>query len=250
MLEELPEQLRSATGLTVWCNDLFNMLPWHALFPGKTVRLQPGKLPPRPDQTAAANRLLAVIENGTTLPATHQEKKILLDLYPDINLIVPRTGDTQCKPQILRELQNHRIIYFGGHGYLDPHNPGNSGLLLYGSPGLPEEGALIRLSEIQQLPLGNVDLVFLNNCSSAAGKSYAGELHSSAAAAFLRAGAGNLIVTLAPLQDETALKFMNSFFAAMQQEPETGTEQLFNRITQKFLEQQVLLPYIFITARD
>lgn len=249
LLEGLPDPLRRAEHLTVWSNERFNMLPWHALFPGKTVVLQPGCLPARERSGQAENPLLAVIENGATLPATLEEKRVLLDLFDNLSLIIPGE-ESNDKQSVLQQLSRHKVFHFGGHGYRDNNNPAASGLLLHGDPRFPVPEQLIQLREIQQLQLDGIKLVFLNNCSSADGLRRSGELYSSTAAAFLRAGAENLIVTLAPLRDDTALQFMRDYYSALAEEPETAPVELFNRIYRAFLDREILLPHIFITRNS
>ena len=99
------------------------------------------------------------------------------------------------------------IVHLAAHAYADSLRPARSRLLLGG----PSRGEALTVGEISSLPLRRGAMVVLSACSTAAGPVPNGEGTLSLARAFLAAGAGTVIASLWPVDDEETRLLMTAF---------------------------------------
>ena len=100
------------------------------------------------------------------------------------------------------------IIDLVTHAVVDQEQPERSAILL--APGSDDEDGFLQVREIPGLDLDG-QLVILSSCRSSSGTILGGEGAQSLARAFLEAGAGAVLASLWPLEDEEASVLLGSF---------------------------------------
>lgn len=98
------------------------------------------------------------------------------------------------------------------HAVVDDEQPERSAILL--APGSEDEDGLLQVREIPDLALDG-QLVILSSCRSSSGRILGGEGAQSLARAFLQAGAGAVLASLWPLEDEEASILFSHFSRAL-----------------------------------
>jgi len=111
-------------------------------------------------------------------------------------------------------LSNFGIIDLVTHAVVDEEQPERSAILL--APGSDDEDGFLQVREIPDLELDG-QLVILSSCRSSSGTILGGEGAQSLARAFLEAGAGAVLASLWPLEDEHASILLGSFSRALGQ---------------------------------
>jgi CHAT domain-containing protein len=106
------------------------------------------------------------------------------------------------------ELSQYEVIHFATHGFVFPETPERSGILLY-----PDEGkdGMLYMPEIAQQNI-KADLVVLSACETGLGKIENGEGIKGLTRALIQAGAGNVIVSLWSVADESTKDLMINFY--------------------------------------
>lgn len=104
------------------------------------------------------------------------------------------------------------IIDLVTHAVVDQEQPERSAILL--APGSEDEDGFLQVREIPDLDL-NGQLVILSSCRSSSGTILGGEGAQSLSRAFLAAGAGAVLASLWPLEDEQASILLSSFSTAL-----------------------------------
>ena len=104
------------------------------------------------------------------------------------------------------------IIDLVTHAVVDEKQPERSAIIL--APGSANEDGFLQVREIPDLDLDG-QLVILSSCRSSSGKILGGEGAQSLARAFLEAGAGAVLASLWPLEDEEASVLLSSFSEAL-----------------------------------
>jgi CHAT domain-containing protein len=114
-------------------------------------------------------------------------------------------------------LANFAILHFATHGFLDPKNPENSGLVLsmVDREGRPQNG-FVGLQDIYRLQ-APVDLVVLSACRTGLGKEVRGEGLIGLTRGFMYAGASSVIASLWTVDDEATSELMKRFYANLLQ---------------------------------
>jgi tetratricopeptide (TPR) repeat protein len=107
------------------------------------------------------------------------------------------------------------VVHVATHGALDVDAPELSAIVLaqVDEQGQPRDG-LLRLHEIMELRLAAA-LVVLSACETALGQRVAGEGLIGLVRAFLHAGAGQVMASLWPIQDQGTAELMTRFYAAL-----------------------------------
>ena len=104
------------------------------------------------------------------------------------------------------------IVDLVTHAVVDEEQPERSAILL--APGSEDEDGFLQVREIPDLDLDG-QLVILSSCRSSSGRILGGEGAQSLARAFLEAGAGAVLASLWPLEDEEASVLFSSFSKAL-----------------------------------
>jgi len=129
--------------------------------------------------------------------------------------------ENASKKQLLSvdtEIKKYSIIHFACHGYFDPRNPANSGLVLYQVSGDPvSEDGYLTIPEVAALEL-DARMVVLSACETGLGEAKIGEGMIGLARAFMVAGAGNVGVSLWEIDDMATVPFMKSLYQKVLEE--------------------------------
>ncbi len=104
------------------------------------------------------------------------------------------------------------IIDLVTHAVVDDEQPERSAILL--APGSADEDGFLQVREIPDLALDG-QLVILSSCRSSSGRILGGEGAQSLARAFLEAGAGAVLASLWPLEDEEASILLSTFAGSL-----------------------------------
>ncbi|HEX8920941.1 MAG TPA: CHAT domain-containing tetratricopeptide repeat protein, partial [Pyrinomonadaceae bacterium] len=115
------------------------------------------------------------------------------------------------------DLSHYAILHFATHGYLDPKQPENSGLVLstVNRDGREQNG-FVGLQDIYQLR-APVNLVVLSACQTALGKEVRGEGLIGLTRGFMYAGASTVVASLWKVDDEATTELMKRFYDNMLQ---------------------------------
>ncbi len=153
------------------------------------------------------------IERFERLPFTRREAEEIVALVSGDAF---RAFDFEAGKEIATNglLADYRIIHFATHGVLNTTYPELSGLVLslVDRQGRPRDGFL-RAHEISQLEL-SADLVVLSACQTALGAQIRGEGMVGLTHAFLRAGAGRVLVSLWNVGDRATAELISRFYRA------------------------------------
>ena len=137
-----------------------------------------------------------------------------------LKLLMPTTelaGKKANRQQLKNEIANSAIVHVASHAQLNPVNPEFSYIAINDGQG---GGDKLFNHELGQLPFSNVSLVMLNACQTSALSPYF--LHnefSSLQGSVISAGAGAVIASIQPVEDQIAARFS----AVLYQELRTGT---------------------------
>ena len=120
-------------------------------------------------------------------------------------------GKEATKENILRDIQGVKLLHLATHAYADNTSPSKSHITLY--PG-STEGSDYKLftSELSNLDLDALELVFLSACETAAGKLVHGEGIMSISRSFTSAGCKNIITSLWKAEDRATAFISKRFY--------------------------------------
>ena len=146
----------------------------------------------------------------TALPAARSEAASVTRALPgSVAWLGERSSEAALKNA---EHRQFGVLHFAAHAMIDDANSDRSALLL--APGSADEDGLLQVREISRLTLQG-QLVVLASCQSAVGRDLRGEGVISLTRAFLAAGAGAVVGTLWPVQDDLAAELVQRFYAAL-----------------------------------
>jgi CHAT domain-containing protein len=190
----------------------------------------------RPDRSALAHHGLPRSENLTRLPATRDEVLALAEIVlraeagrheldREVELrrlrdersvslttepIEVYLGEAATPALLQRDLKSYSILHFASHGYVDPDDPGRSGLVLaFG----PDASGYLPLADVLALDL-DADLTVLSACQTAEGRMLRGEGVQSLARAFLYAGSNAVVASLWQVADRETSVTIADFYHA------------------------------------
>ncbi len=221
-----------AADVTIVADDELSLIPFSALRsptdPGKrfaethVLTMVPSLLDTHEAHTAAKRRwrLVAVrgAENAQGV-STAMRGSSLFPALPgagaEVDAVLKRFAGESQQVQVLEGdsatvagvhslmVDGAEVMHFATHGHADLRHPLASLL------SLPKE--LLSAGQIQEWR-GDVGLVFLSACETAVGPTRFAEGMPGLQRAFLRAGAGNVIATLWPVEDGLARQFAETFY--------------------------------------
>jgi CHAT domain-containing protein len=129
------------------------------------------------------------------------------------------TGDEATLSAFLREAPHSRVLHLATHAFLLQKGCGSgnpllhSGLVFAGG-GHGESQAILTAQQIASLDLVGVDWAVLSACNTGNGELRDGEGVLGLQRAFRVAGAHSVIMTLWPVDDDAARRFMHTLYAA------------------------------------
>jgi CHAT domain-containing protein len=116
-------------------------------------------------------------------------------------------------------LASYPIIHFACHGYFNPEDPAQSGLLLSEVSGRLDTGedGNLSIAEVMLLNL-NAQMVLLSACSTGLGTVKRGDGMIGLARSFMSAGSRNVGVSLWEIDDQATLDFMSRLYRFVKQD--------------------------------
>jgi CHAT domain-containing protein len=104
------------------------------------------------------------------------------------------------------------VLHIASHGFFDPVNPMDSGLLLTaGADGADDDGVLHAWEVMANWTLEGSSLVVLSACDTGVGEERAGEGLIGLGRAFQYAGAQGVVASLWPVADQSTARLMRDF---------------------------------------
>jgi CHAT domain-containing protein/tetratricopeptide (TPR) repeat protein len=149
------------------------------------------------------------------LPATRDEARQILSLFPQAQSKGFLDFDASRQTATSGELSQYRYVHFATHGFLNSVHPELSGIVLsmVDEKGDPQDGFL-RAHEIFNLKLP-AELVVLSACQTGLGKEVKGEGLVSLTRGFMYAGAPRVVVSFWNVNDEATAELMARFYRAI-----------------------------------
>jgi CHAT domain-containing protein len=175
-----------------------------------------GRTGPSPEGGAAV-KVTALAPLPRELPATALEVSAVGRAQPGARLLVGRRADESALRQALH---SGDVVHVASHGVLNGMNPLFSRIeLVPGPTGSPADDGRLEVHEVLGLEIQS-PLVFLSGCETGLGpgasRRYSpGEDYATLAAAFLTAGAGQVVSTLWAIPDTGAAVFAARFYAEL-----------------------------------
>jgi CHAT domain-containing protein/tetratricopeptide (TPR) repeat protein len=153
------------------------------------------------------------VEGLRLAPLRHAEREARsLKRVADRGSLVLSGADASERALKATPLGGFGIIDLVTHAVVDDEQPERSAILL--APGSEDEDGFLQVREIADLDLDG-QLVILSSCRSSSGRILGGEGAQSLARAFVQAGAGAVLASLWPLEDQEASILFSSFAGAL-----------------------------------
>jgi CHAT domain-containing protein len=152
----------------------------------------------------------------TGLPATLTEVQAIANSFPNS---VTLTEDGFSRQAIESKFKNHNILHLATHAEFNTGAPDNS-FIIFGN------GDKIRLGEIADWQIPNIDLIILSACQTGVGKLGDGVEILGFGYQVQKAGAKNAIASLWSVNDEGTQALMEAFYNELKKGDVTSTEAL------------------------
>jgi CHAT domain-containing protein/Tfp pilus assembly protein PilF len=152
----------------------------------------------------------------SALPATLTEVKAIANSFPNS---VTLTEDNFSRQAIESKFKNHNILHLATHAEFNTGSPDNS-FIIFGN------GDKIRLGEIADWQMPNIDLIILSACQTGVGKLGDGVEILGFGYQVQKAGAKTAIASLWAVNDEGTQALMESFYSELKKGDVTSTEAL------------------------
>jgi hypothetical protein len=136
-----------------------------------------------------------------------QEADLVLGFIPDA-VVLPEAGGMAIRDDVIEVLRRHGIVHLACHGYADLREPSASRLLLHDHLTNP-----LTLHTITRLNLQHAQLAYLSACSTTDTNREQADEATHLTAAFQLAGYRNVLGTLWPINDRTAITVATDFYA-------------------------------------
>ncbi len=151
-----------------------------------------------------------------SLPATIKEVQSIADSFPNAATLI---DDKFSRQAIESKFKNHNILHLATHAEFNTGVPDNS-FIIFGN------GDKIRLNEIADWRIPNVDLIILSACQTGVGKLGDGVEILGFGYQVQKAGAKSAIASLWSVNDEGTQALMDIFYAELKRGDFTTTEAL------------------------
>jgi CHAT domain-containing protein/Tfp pilus assembly protein PilF len=151
-----------------------------------------------------------------TLPATLSEVQAIANSFTNS---VTLTEDNFSRQAIESQFKNHNILHLATHASFNTGSPDNS-FIIFGN------GDKIKLNEISEWQIPNIDLIILSACQTGVGKLGDGVEILGFGYQVQKAGAKNAIASLWAVNDEGTQALMEAFYGELKKGDATSTEAL------------------------
>ncbi|GJD19296.1 hypothetical protein RIVM261_042520 [Rivularia sp. IAM M-261] len=147
------------------------------------------------------------------LPYTKEEAEALLKLVNNTQTQQAIGFDATYEWATNPELKQYRFLHFATHGFADPIEPKQSGIVLslLDKQGKPTTHGYLRLGDIFNLDFG-ADLIVLSACQTGLGKEIQGEGLMGLTRGLMYAGTPRAAVSLWDVNDGATSKLMQKFY--------------------------------------
>ncbi len=152
----------------------------------------------------------------SALPATLTEVQAIAKSFPNS---VTLSEDNFSRQAIESKFKNHNILHLATHAEFNTGSPNNS-FIIFGN------GDKIRLGEIADWQIPNIDLIILSACQTGVGKLGDGVEILGFGYQVQKAGAKNAIASLWSVNDEGTQALMEAFYRELKKGDITSTEAL------------------------
>ena len=217
------EDLLDGDELIVVADGALSLAPWAALSGSLRIRTVPSLTSLKfiidsPDEYHCKSGALLVGDpclkkvtkrGGCPIYDQLEYAKKEVEMIGEILKCQPLTGEAATKKEVLRRINSVALVHIAAHGSKETGEIALAPDPCWGSK-IPEEEYFLRMSDIQAVKL-RARLVVLSCCHSGQGE-VSSEGVVGIARAFLFAGARSVVATLWPINDETTLEFMKSFY--------------------------------------
>jgi CHAT domain-containing protein len=150
------------------------------------------------------------------LPATLKEVQAIANSFPNS---VTLTEDNFSRQAIESQFKNYNILHLATHASFNTGTPDNS-FIIFGN------GDKIKLNEISEWQIPNIDLIILSACQTGVGKLGDGVEILGFGYQVQKAGAKNAIASLWNVNDEGTQALMSAFYDELKKGDVTSTEAL------------------------
>ncbi len=150
------------------------------------------------------------------LPATLREVQAIANSFQNS---VTLTEEGFSRQAIESKLKNHNILHLATHAEFNTGSPDNS-FIIFGN------GDKIKLNEITDWQIPNIDLIVLSACQTGVGKLGDGVEILGFGYQIQKAGAKNAIASLWSVNDEGTQALMEAFYNELKKGDVTSTEAL------------------------
>jgi CHAT domain-containing protein/Tfp pilus assembly protein PilF len=150
------------------------------------------------------------------LPATLKEVQAIANSFQNS---VTLTDDNFSRQAIESQFKNHNILHLATHASFNTGTPDNS-FIIFGN------GDKIKLNEISEWQIPNIDLIILSACQTGVGKLGDGVEILGFGYQVQKAGAKNAIASLWSVNDEGTQALMEAFYGELKKGNVTSTEAL------------------------
>jgi CHAT domain-containing protein/Flp pilus assembly protein TadD len=150
------------------------------------------------------------------LPATIKEVQAIANSFQNS---VTLTENNFSRKAIESKFKNHNILHLATHAEFNTGTPDNS-FIIFGN------GDKIRLNEITDWQIPNIDLIVLSACQTGVGKLGDGVEILGFGYQIQKAGAKNAIASLWSVNDEGTQALMETFYRELKKGDVTSTEAL------------------------
>lgn len=200
-------------------------LPFAALHDGKSYLLERYQLASLPSAatlkfvgqrrgTGKAGALLALGnpdlgDRRYDLPHAEQEARQVAAVFPKSAVLLKKEANKQ---NLMTYAAGFSYLHFATHGKFDADDPLGSALLLAGDAG--QAADRLTVGELYGMNI-DAELVTLSACETGLGKVANGDDVVGLVRGFLYAGAGRVVSTLWPIEDEATAQLMAGFYAQL-----------------------------------
>ncbi|GJM27492.1 MAG: hypothetical protein DHS20C17_01270 [Cyclobacteriaceae bacterium] len=209
-------------------------------------------------EPAATSQLDQVSDYLDPLPGTENEVQSINELMDGTWTSELYTG-TDAREQVLKQIQNPRVLHIATHGYFSKdvlqnsvnNEFLNSGLMLAGASNAlyyrrnqlafdVEEDGILTAYEAMNLNLDHTELVILSACETGLGTVKNGEGVYGLQRAFKVAGAESIVISLWRVDDQTTQKLLYYFY---QEWLKNHDKQIAFKKAQIKLREEYIYPY-------
>ena len=212
-----------------------------------SFELAENRIPPSPLRGAAPTCEEFTRIQFPSLPGTEGEISDIRSSWRKWNPDEPAqmiVGDDATLSRFMEDASHNRVLHVATHAFLLDKNCGNGNPLLHSGlvfAGGSRGGAqsILTAQQIASLDLSGVDWAVLSACNTGNGELHDGEGVLGLQRAFREAGARSVIMTLWPVDDDAARRFMHELYSERLGHHASTADAVWNSARAMLLERRV-----------